>query len=620
MLRIAIVGLGPWGVCALERVVSTARKELEPGVDVAVHVIEPGTPGSGVYDVSQPDYLILNNPCGELSLYPFEAADDQPCYGVGLYDWAVAQGYRWVGDRCVKDPTGQPIERHHFLPRRLMGEYLQWFYRALTTGVPRGVHIVHHPTAAIDLVARRDGSEEVHLANGGAVVVDHVIVTSGHTANESGDGVGRALDPYPVGSYVNAIPTDSTVAVSGMGLVAIDVVTALTIGRGGQFVENGSGLQYLPSGREPRLQLFCRSGLPFTAKSVTGKDRTDVYKPLICTDAALDALSGRANGRRRLVDVRRELLPLLFAEMSSRYYSQAAFQAEGSRSAGAAVRDNLGAAWAEGRFDAELERLAGRFGHFDAEELFFGRQPKYRSSDDYERFVYDSLSDDLREAEVPDGASPSKSAGQVIRIYRDKMRSVVEQGGLSLDSYLDFNADICSRIHRLVAGPPALRNRQFLALMDAGVIRMPYGPAPARGRAVTDLDPNATRTRISSTAFERHYVEDVDVIIRGHLEEPRIAGSASELLTQLYKRGRVSQFRYGEVAVGSVDLTPDSHPIDIEGRPQSSISMFGVMTEGIRHFTAYIPSPRSRIRAFEDLGACVAEILGDVSAGERLAA
>ena len=620
MLRIAIVGLGPWGVCALERVVTTAREELEPGVGIAVHVIEPGTPGSGVYDVTQPDYLVLNNPCGELSLYPFETEPEQPCYAVGLYDWAVAEGYRWVGDRCVRDPAAQPIEPHHFLPRRLMGEYLQWFYRALTASAPPGVHIVHHPTAAIDLVARRDGTEEVHLANGGAVVVDHVIVTSGHTANERSDVAGRALDPYPVGSYIDTIPIDSTVAVSGMGLVAIDVVTALTLGRGGQFIENGSGLRYVPSGREPRLQLFCRSGLPFTAKSVTGKDRTDVYKPLICTDEALQQLNGRAHGRRRLVDVRRELLPLLFAEMCSRYYSQAAFQAEGSRAAGAAVRDTLGAAWAEGRFDAELERLAGRLGSFDAEELFFGRQPKYRSSDDYERFVYQSLADDLREAEVPDGASPTKSAGQVIRIYRDKMRSVVEQGGLSLDSYLDFNADICSRIHRLVAGPPALRNRQFLALMDAGIVRMPYGPAPARGRAVTDLDPNATRTRISSTAFEQQYGENVDVIIRGHLEEPRIAGSASELLTQLYKRGRVSQFRYDDVTVGSVDLTADSHPIDIEGRPQSAISMFGVVTEGIRHFTAYIPSPRSRIRAFEDLGSCVAEIMGDVTVRERLAA
>jgi hypothetical protein len=619
LLRIAIVGLGPWGVCALERVVTTAGEELAPGVNVAVHVIEPGTPGSGVYDVGQPDYLLLNNPCGELSLYPFETEDYQPCYGIGLHEWAVRQGYRWVGDRCIKDRTGQPIEPHHFLPRRLMGEYLQWFYRALIAGAPPNVHIVHHPTAATDLVARRDGCEEIRLANGGTVVVDHVIVTSGHTAN-SADEAGRALDPYPVGSYVDSIPVDSTVAVSGMGLVAIDVVTALTVGRGGRFVDDGSALRYLPSGREPRLQLFCRSGLPFTAKSVTGKDRTDVYKPLICTDEALAALSGRARGRERQVDVRRELLPLLFAEMYSRYYSQSAFQAAGSRAAGAAVRDRLGVAWAGGRFDAELENLAGRFGRFDAEELFFGRQPKYRSSDDYEQFVYQSLADDLREAQVPDGASPTKSAGQVIRIYRDRMRSVVEQGGLSLDSYLDFNADICSRIHRLVAGPPALRNRQFLALMDAGVVRMPYGPAPSRGRTVADLDPAVARTRVSSTTFERQYAEDVDVIIRGHLEEPRIAGSASELLTQLYKQGRVSQFRYGEVAVGSVDLTRDSHPIDLEGRPQTRISMFGVLTEGIRHFTAYIPSPRSRIRAFEDLGACVSDILDDAVVSERLAA
>jgi hypothetical protein len=306
--------------------------------------------------------------------------------------------------------------------------------------------------------------------------------------------------------------------------------------------------------------------------------------------------------------------------MSARYYAQLAFQASGARADGAGVREQLRTAWADGRFDAELERLAARFGSFSAEELFFGHQPKYRSSDDYERFVYQSLADDLREAEVPDGASPVKSAAQVFRIFRDKMRSVVEQGGLSLDSYLDFNADICSRIHRLVAGPPALRTRQMLALMDAGVVRMPYGPAPAQGLAVNDTRALAGRTRISSTAFVAPYVEDVDFMIRGHLEEPRIAGSASQLLTQLYNQGRVSQFRYGEVAVGSVDLTPDSHPVDIDGRTQERISMYGVLTEGIRHFTAYIPSPRSRIRAVEDIGARVAEILSEACVSERLVA
>lgn len=59
-----------------------------------------------------------------------------------------------------------------------------------------------------------------------------------------------------------------------------------------------------------------------------------------------------------------------------------------------------------------------------------------------------------------------------------------------------------------------------------------------------------------------------------------------------------------------MDLTPEGHPIDVNGLPQKRIWMFGVLTEGIRHFNHYIPSPKSRIRAFDDLGAAVATIIG----------
>jgi hypothetical protein len=612
LLRIAIVGLGPWGICALERLVTTARQGLAPGLEVEVHVIEPGTPGSGVYDVTQPDYLLLNNPCGQISLYPFASEPDQPGYGVGLFEWAVREGYRWVGDACARDPAGRPIDAHDFVPRRLMGEYLQWFYLALVAAVPPTVHIVHHPSAAVDLVERLGGGEEVCLADGGTLIVDHVIVTSGHTANEE-DGHGlphpHQLSPYPVTRYVQSLPVGATVAVAGMGLVALDVVTALSVGRGGRFVEHGRGLRYQRSGREPVIQLFSRSGLPYTAKSVTGVDLTGAYEPIICTPTAFDHLSGRSNGSRRQVDVRTELLPLLFAEMSVRYYAQLASQS-GAPADGDAIREQFRAAWNQDRFDQEVARQAARFGPFDADALFFGHQPRYRSSDDYERSVYDLLADDLREAEVPGGASPVKSATEVFRIFRDPMRSVVEYGGLSLDSYLDFNADIRSRINRLVAGPPALRSRQLLALMDAGVLKVPYGPAPAMGPALSREGRDRGRTRVSSTALEEPCAADVDAVIRGHVDDPRIEGSASVLLSRLYDHGRVSQFRYGAVNVGSVDLTPDAHPIDIDGRPQERIWMFGVLTEGIRHFTHYIPSPKSRIRAFDDLGACVAEILG----------
>lgn len=617
MQRVGIIGLGPWGICALERIVTTARQEC-PGVELEVHVIEPGMPGAGVYDVTQPDYLLLNNPCGQLSLYPFAHEVDRPSYGMGLYDWAVARGYRWVDDRCVVGTRGEPIEPHHFLPRRLMGEYLNWFYRELVNDAPAGVEVVLHPTSAVDIHSRRTGQEHIFMADGTGVDVDHVIVTSGHTANRvPANSPAHTLSPYPVAPYVDMLPGEATVAVAGMGLVAIDVVMALTVGRGGAFVSDGSGgLRYRSSGREPSLQMYSRSGLPFTSKTVTGIDRTSVYEPVIATPAAFAELARR----RRAVDVRTELLPIMFAEMSARYFAQRAYQL-GGRDDAALVRASLQRAWSRRRFPIVQSRLAGRYGAFDPEALFFGHQPEYTCSADYEQFVYSALADDLREAEVPDGWSPTKCASEVFRIFRDPMRTVVEQGGLSLDSYLDFNADIRSRIHRLVAGPPALRFRQLLALMDAGILRMPYGPGPNMGPARTESGARRSRTRIASTAFTAPHSGEVDYVIRGYLDEPRVDASASELLSRLYDRGRVSQFRYGSVSVGSVDLTPDSHPIDQDGNVQSRMWVFGILTEGARHFTHYIPSPRSRIRAFEDLGACVSEILdapGSARSGEGL--
>ena len=612
-MRIAIVGLGPWGLCALERIVSASREGVAPDLAVTVDVIEPGRPGAGVYDMTQPDYLLLNNPCGQLSLYPFASERDQPRYGIGLYEWATRRGYRWIGDACRIDPAGRAIDPHDFLPRRLMGEYLNWFYRALAHESPARVRIHHHSAWATDVIEREDQTEEVELSDGSSLTVDHVILTPGNTANRVSVNAGAAhqheLDPYPVSDYVEHMPNGATVAISGMGLVAVDVITALTVGRGGRFVEGSRGLEYRPSGHEPAMHLFSRSGLPFTAKPVTGIDRTDVYEPLICTPEALSELTGRSTGNRRPVEVRTELLPLLYAEMHARYYAQRAFQC-GTVNDAVAVRNLLRVAWDAGRFDAAITSLAVRFEQFEPEKLFFGEQSRFHASDDYERSVYDALADDLHEAECPEGRSPIKSAADVLRIFRDPTRSVVEQGGLSLDSYLDFNTDIRSRITRLVAGPPALRSRQLLALMDAGMVHAPYGPAPALGIATNGNRPAAAwKTRISSTSLVEPYSADVDFVIRGHLEEPRIDDSASPLLTRLYNRGRLCQFRYGTVAVGSVDLTPDSHPIDIDGRSQERLWMFGVVTEGIRHFTHYVPSPKSRIRAVEELGACVTAIL-----------
>jgi hypothetical protein len=603
-MEAAIVGLGPWGLCALERMVSGARRQNWPGGPARVHIIEPGAAGSGVYSLTQPDYLLLNNPCGQLSMYAEPVAADSPRYGLGLYEWADLAGYRWAGASCRIGRTGRPITPHDFLPRRVMAEYLEWFYDALVSEAPAHLDVVRHHTSALDIVRQPDGRERVPLGDGSCIDVDHVIVTCGHTGNHGGedaDTLTRPISAYPVQAYVDSLPSGVSVGLAGMGLVATDVVTALTVGRGGHFVEEGGRSRYVASGREPVIHLFSRSGLPYCSKAVSGVDDTGAYRPRICTQEVMEAVRGQ--GARARVDMRADLLPLIFAEMQLRFTAQSARLAAGAEAA-AQVTCELTAAWAAGSFDRVLRGHSARYGTFDPSEHFFGGEGKlFTSSKEYEIHLYEMVEADLDESLMEGGSSPVKHAYEVFRILRDPMRSVIDFRGLTLDSYLDFHENVRSKINRLIAGPPALRSQQLLALMDAGLVTAPYGPSPT-------VERDGPRITIRSTALLRPYANDVDYLIQGHLEDPTVFRSSSPLLSRLYHSGRVQQLTYGDVRVGSVDLSDDSHPINAAGEPEERIWIFGVLTEGVRYFNHYIPSPKSRYRAFLDMQGCIDQIAG----------
>ena len=55
-----------------------------PESEVVVHVVEPGRPGGGMYSLDHPDYLVLNTPCGQHSMYPFPEALDDVRRGAGF--------------------------------------------------------------------------------------------------------------------------------------------------------------------------------------------------------------------------------------------------------------------------------------------------------------------------------------------------------------------------------------------------------------------------------------------------------------------------------------------------------------------------------------------------------
>jgi uncharacterized NAD(P)/FAD-binding protein YdhS len=600
---LAIVGLGSWGLSVLERTVRAAG--VSTG-DIRVHVVQPGPPGGGVYSLDQPDYLVLNNACGQLSLYASPDPGPEPRYAVGLWEWAVARGYTWLGHECRTDAGGRPILPTDYLPRRVMGEYLAWFYETLVAAAPANLEIVAHDTTATDVVADLGGGERVLLDNGEDIRVDHVILTSGHTYNDESAGAGgvRYQRPYPVDFFQRSTPAGAPVAVAGMGLVGYDMLAALTVGRGGRFDDLGDRHRYRRSGHEPTVYMYSRTGMPCCAKSAHGVDPTGSYQPVVCTPELFARLRGEGSGGgRRHVDFRRDLLPVLFAEMQVRFHARSAEMAGGAGTA-AAVVDGLRTAWDDGHFDKAVADLEARHGRFDpTEHLFAGQDMRFASSRDYEATVYDLVEADLDEA-LTEGGSPVKAAQEVMRILRDQLRSVIEFGGLSLDSYVDFQSNIRGRINRLEAGPPPMRSQQLLALLDAEVVRIPFGPAPDVAAA------GDGRVAVRSTQLDRMHAASVSAVVRGHLDLPSLQHSASPLLRRLYAKGRLTQLHYGDTPVGSVAISEDFHPYDSEGRLQRHLSLLGVLTEGVRYFTHYLPSPRSRLRAVLDAQACVEAVIG----------
>jgi uncharacterized NAD(P)/FAD-binding protein YdhS len=512
-----------------------------------------------------------------------------------------------VGYECRIGTEGTPIHSTDFLPRRLMGEYLAWFYETLLADAPPNLEIVRHYASATDITPEIGGRERVQLDNGTTISVDHVVLTSGHTYNEElvGDSPDvRYLRPYPVDYFDIPMPPGAPIAIAGMGLVGFDLLTALTVGRGGTYEDLGDRKRYIPSGREPDIYLYSRSGVPYCAKPAHGIDSYGAYGPVVCTPEVFRELTNPGSSPlRRRVDFRNDLLPLLFAEMQGRYYTHAAFL-KGGAAAAASTREQLQAAWADGSYEQAVSRLEPTFGRFDpASHVFADAGKSYESSADYQAHVYDMVETDLDDA-LAVGGSPVKAAQEVTRILRDQLRSVIEFGGLTLESYIDFQSNVRGRINRLEAGPPALRSQQLLALLDAGVVKVPFGPYPEVSAAANG------GVTLRSTRLAEETEVTVNGVVRGHLDLPSLARSTSPLLSRLYTKGRLTQLSYGDTTVGSVAISEDFHPYDAEGRLQPHLSLLGVLTEGVRYFTHYLPSPRSRLRAVLDAQLCVENIIG----------
>jgi hypothetical protein len=313
----------------------------------------------------------------------------------------------------------------------------------------------------------------IALADGGSVPADHAFLTTGYTGNAAPHIDALITEPYPLPERLAAIAPGQSVAVGGFGLSAMDVISCLTAGRGGRYRRDQGDPEYLPSGAEPRIVLYSRSGVPCRARPLVTRFEIS-YDPLVFTRPAVDALRDTTGA----LDFHADIMPLILTEMRIAYRRcQArceAPEAEQALVAELRARDTTHAV------NARLDELDAARGRFDAAATFDG-SAGIRLGDGaaYQRWFADTLRRDLGEGLLGFAWSPVKAALDIFRELRDTVRYVADFAGLTPTSRDAFYRRVVPLMNRAVVGPQYERHAELLALMDAGLVEVPLGPAPA---------------------------------------------------------------------------------------------------------------------------------------------
>ena len=305
-----MIGLGPRGLSVVERLCANA---VADGTRVLVHVIDPHLHAGGrVWSTGQPGVLLMNTVASQVTMFTDASVScaGPVRTGPSLYEWATlfvptepfGPYPAWLyAEAAALGPDSYPTRAFH-------GHYLRWVFDRLTRFAPTLVEIESHAACAVALDDADDGTQVVTLDDGRVLTgLDAVVLALGHLdAPVAGEELAlrdfaaahdlRYVPPgNPAEADLAAIPPGETVVLRGLGLNFFDHMALLTADRGGRFTEDGDGLRYVPSGREPVLVAGSRRGVPYHARGENQKGAHGRHLPLFLTPeviAGLRALGG----------------------------------------------------------------------------------------------------------------------------------------------------------------------------------------------------------------------------------------------------------------------------------------------------------------------------------------
>ncbi|MBW4716351.1 FAD/NAD(P)-binding protein [Saccharothrix obliqua] len=556
MSTIVVVGAGPRASGLLERIGANAPElRAEP---VEVHLVDPFAAGSGrVWRHEQSPLLRMNSMAEDVTMFTDSSVvcEGPVRPGPSLAEWAaevsdVDLDAEVRAELAAMKPTSFPS-------RRLQSAYLKWFHQYAVAALPEGSVVHVHPTKAVRLTGAPQSRQRVWLADRPEpLVADVVVLALGHldtvlspeheelAAYAARHGLTYLPPDYTADADLSHVPAGADIIVRGLGLAFVDLAVLLSEGRGGAFARVGDELHYLPSGREPRLHVGSRRGVPYHAKTDYRLQGDPPGPPEFFLAADLLAQPGE-------IDFRLHAWPLMAKEIAYGHYREL-FTGHPER-----VR----MPWAEfaARFAVldwydeemrELEREAVPatldrldFEHLDRpiDGLAFG------SVEGFQQFVRAYVAGDVARRS---SASHSEDLGaffSLLGVY-GQFQLLAASGRLTGD-----NGWWHGFFSYLASGPPPDRLEELIALSRAGVVTF----------LGADVWVNATDGAfVAGSASLPGHVVRAEGLIDARLPKHTLDQTADPLLRSLRASGCVSS------AEGLVAVSPtDSRLLDAAGTP-----------------------------------------------------
>lgn len=581
-MQIALIGAGPRNLILTERLVSFANQSNKP---VTITLFDPFPIGGRVWSPEQNPFFIANTIASHATLFSDDSIES-PYAGLRGPNW-----YDWLNTYAVDFIKKQNYtHQEHFLDviddltpntypsRALMGVYAEWTYEQILTYANDNVQI-EHKTVSVEHLSKLDNQFELVLSDDSTVLIDEVVLTPGHLANQSTDQeatfANSSLNYLPVGhpaqADLDSLPANEPVVLRGLGLSFFDYMAALTLGRGGHFEELENGrFVYHASGKEPHIIAGSRRGELAHARGNNQKPAHVSYVPKIFTPERLTANKPTEFST---------FCHLIRAEMQLVYYQHL--------------------------LDAYPEIYSGDKDDFIASLI---------ASDDIQKTVVDSalspeyyydwsrvyphpttsdsaamdalLTTDILDAQLGNAIGPYSGSYEIVKDLRSLIRKYLYDGIFDGTGYAAF-LDLFGPFNNTVAvGPPLERIRELQALMDAGIITI-------------------TNPGLKVTVQDKHYLAEDSAgntwqtthLVEARLPSPNLSKTTDVLLSQLVADKLVEPVTMTRTdgstyQIQAVDVDTQTLQVQNDNGQLDNLFVWGLPTEGgKRWFTTFLPRP-----------------------------